>query len=186
MNERIRILGGLEVQIQRNASPDSRHYFKIFGDGHLSEGMGCDTPPFSWDADGRSALIDVLHCYRDTGSFAALADTSVGVFVGKVVRIKGEPHDDEYAVVDIIGNGAIGLRNTKTWWGLTRYAVDLLTLAAPPAPKVNCSALATAAKALEEFKEATLRNHQFETAAEAREAEYAVKKVMKRCGIIDP
>lgn len=40
-----------------------------------------------WDAEGRAALIDCLQCLRDTGSFAALSDTSNVTFVGKRMRL---------------------------------------------------------------------------------------------------
>ncbi len=131
MNERITIVSETEVWIKSNDSQQfglSIQSDKMFIVRTNAEGL---VHPYQWDAEGRAAMMDCLACLRDTGSFAALADTSAVPFVGKVVR---------FGCTNEIG--PVAAMDKYTCWieyeqhMYLRKHCDILPLAPePPAPK---------------------------------------------------
>lgn len=86
MNSRIELVSADSVSI--------RHHSKDAGVTTLRVNAGRDSINRNsagtdyWDAEGRAALRDCLNCFDQTGSFAALADTSDVPYSGKRVRLK--------------------------------------------------------------------------------------------------
>ena len=83
-HERIEIVSDDEVRIGRNVGANT--LFQISEDELLElSGIGANTSA-KWDAAGLEALTLCTNCFRQTGSFKALRDGEVALFVGGKVR----------------------------------------------------------------------------------------------------
>lgn len=85
MHERITLVSDREVKVRRNAC-GANYITRIVLDCGCLSVCGCHG--MDYDALGNEAEILVRQCWRDTGSFAALSDTSAVPFVGKVMRTR--------------------------------------------------------------------------------------------------
>lgn len=87
------------------------------------------------DAGRLDALLDILHCWKDTGSFAALADTSDIPFVGKTLkRTMLDGSQQECTILERNpGQDSWLVRGPSTAVSSSSKFLPL----APPAPKVR-------------------------------------------------
>lgn len=85
------------------------------------------------DAGRLDALLDVLHCWKDTGSFAALADTSNVPWIGKRMRRDGR----ECKVIQLPALGSEWCKIEDPCGSVHAVSFDSLLPLAPPAPKVR-------------------------------------------------
>lgn len=92
MNERIEIVDETEISIRRFQNGWITRV-QLIGDRLEIDGK-------AWDADAGRALRDALACLGDTGSFAALADTSAAAFRGKLMRFNKNNEIVEVLSVD--------------------------------------------------------------------------------------
>lgn len=141
-HSRIELVSATEVRVQRNQVPGLTSLYVLNGHGELE-----DKPDYpgtrdghyicTFDKDGDEARALVGACWRQTGSFAALDDGSAVPFIGKQVRSTNDTLNpvidgDILEVVDMIGNGNLGLRSVKSRMGMTCALSELLPLARAP------------------------------------------------------
>ncbi len=133
MNDRITLVSDTEVRIRRYESCRETSTLRAYPAGEMD--IFSNIAAHTWDAEGRAALRDCINCL-DTGSFAALADTSAVPYVGKRMRIKDQPC--AFRVLDVCGSHAFAAatedncRVNRAWWS-HEYFLPLVEPA--PAPK---------------------------------------------------
>lgn len=145
MNERIELVSDTEVRVRRNGnrvSADLDWMCSLSADTHIGGLIAWyESGGERWDALGLSALRDCINCLEATGSFAALADTSAGIFVGNWVRCARVDYKHGLSVgekIKIVSLGSTGKplvqsNRDRVWW---LEPEDCLPLA-PPAPVVR-------------------------------------------------
>lgn len=122
MNERIQLIhhNCVSIVARGDGRGGSTVNLEIEGDLHTYH-MGT----VAWDSKGRDALIDALQCLRDTGSFAALADTSAVPYIGK--RVCFDRHSGAIGTVAAIEGGSVWLEHD--WHFYCRQVSELHPLA---------------------------------------------------------
>lgn len=83
MHPRIELVSEKRLLIRDPAPSAGYTVLAISGDGITIGNVNSRGP---YDSEGIDALLDALNCFRGTGSFGALADTSGVPFVGKRMR----------------------------------------------------------------------------------------------------
>ena len=124
MNSRIKLISDTEVEVQRN-----RHSGLVSLFVHNGTTLLVNHNHFNGnleiDAEGNDAELEVRQCWKDTGSFAALADTSAVPYKGKRMR---DGKGDVVTLVLAAGSngwwhseteGALGVLATKEYLPLT-------------------------------------------------------------------
>jgi hypothetical protein len=134
MNKRITIVGDEQIEIRKHSGNPSVASLGLVFEGTALEIATKKTKVF--DAEGRDALLEALQCLRDTGSFAALSDSSAVPYAGKKMQVK-QPE---------------GLRNctlicpcaARDCWNIetahctfTTAATERLFPLTPPAPRIR-------------------------------------------------
>lgn len=154
MNDRITLINDNEIDAQPHADSDWCVHLIAKG-GELER--YCMYVRTRYDALGNEAMILARQCFRDTGSFAAISDTSTVPYVGKRMQVNSQCHAMELCEV-ICKRGMSWLvefeNGGKDWYS----DKELLPLATPPAPKVRPLTIIEWAEAMHSGRSVTLGN----------------------------
>lgn len=91
MNPRIKLISDTEVKVQRNRHSVLLSHFSC-SDAYKRSTLLVNHNHFNGnlesDSEGNDAELEVRQCWKDTGLFAALRDTSDAPYRGKKMRVK--------------------------------------------------------------------------------------------------